>query len=93
MALCYFPLVFANKAIYFYVFVEFFQIVNYLKFINVRHPYFAEQFYEALDPLQLKWLPDVPDYVDMDYDQNEQIAPGKFDDRNKDTFFLVNAGS
>lgn len=82
-----------GKQNYFWIFLEFFQRVQYVIFINLKHPFFSEEFMKSFFPLQLKWLPNIPYYLDVEYDSSLQQSEGGFYDQNKDTFYLINVGT
>ena len=92
-AIAFIPLAIQGKLSYFWMYMEFFQLVNYVIYVNVRHPYISEKFMKSFSPLQLKWLPNIPKYLDIKYDKQAQATEDRFYQEDKDAFFLENAGT
>jgi cysteine-rich repeat protein len=88
-----FSLFLQGKQNYFWVFMEFFQRVQYVIYVNIKNPYFSEQFMDSFFPLQLKWLPNIPKYLGIEYNTASQLSEGGFYDQDKDAFYLYNIGT
>lgn len=84
------PLALTGYLAHYWMFLEYFQIIYNLIYINVRTPHVVDEFFRSFRFLQLSWLPNAPEAADMNYDRASQLGEYKFQYTN--TLFLENAG-
>ena len=86
------PLALTGYLNHYWIFLEYFQIIHDLKFINVQTPYIAGKFFDSFKYMQLSWLPNAPKSSHPNFTPSRTLSQQYYTDLKEDSHFLVNNG-
>ena len=86
------PLALSGYLNHYWLFLEYFQIIHDLKYVNVQLPYIASKFLDSFRYTQMAWLPNAPLDSDMQFNSTKQVPGNQFGEQNATAFFLNNNG-